>query len=65
MEQCELFECGFLQRFKHADRILSAGIISMYCRGPELEDCERRKYEKKYGKPPADSLRPDGRIFSY
>jgi hypothetical protein len=64
MAHCELFECGFLQKFRHVDRILSEGIISIYCKGPELEDCERRKFEHKYGKPPVDMLRPDGRIFS-
>ena len=63
MSKCEYFKCSFLEINEDLDRILCAGIMSIYCKGPELEGCERRKYVLKYDKSPADNMRPDGKSF--
>lgn len=63
MSKCEFFKCSFLEINENLDRILCAGIMSIYCKGTEMEDCERRKYLKKYDKLPPDNLRPDGKPF--
>ena len=63
MSECEYFKCAFLEIHENVDRILCAGIKSIYCKGAELEDCERRKFIIKYDKIPPDNLRPDGKTF--
>lgn len=61
---CELLEkCGFFKKYRDKDKNITNGFMRLYCQGPKKEECERKKYRKKYGKAPDDDMMPDGNMM--
>ena len=64
-EECELLDkCGFFLNFKANSEVIKQSWIRMFCENNEKsEKCERKKFRKKTGKPPADNMAPTGKML--
>ncbi len=64
-EYCEMLEtCGFFRNFKGNTETVAEGWIKNFCENQEKsEKCERKKYRRLHGKPPADNMTPTGKII--
>lgn len=64
-QECELLEkCGFFKKYKDTKNAACQGFMSQYCRGPKMNECERKKYREQHGTPPVDDMMPTGQIIS-
>lgn len=62
MEHCEMLEtCGFFQKYRNTLDLACRGFIKTYCKGPQMDECERKKYRQAHGTPPVDEMLPSGR----
>lgn len=61
-DSCEhLSKCGFFINFKGNSEVIKNGWIRMFCENKEKSDnCERKKFKQKNGKPPVDNMTPTG-----
>jgi hypothetical protein len=66
MAECEkLPQCGFYQKYRSSRDILCRGFLAMYCRGPKMDDCARKKHFAEHGIPPVDEMAPNGHILAF
>ncbi len=65
MEGCQFLEkCGFFNNFQGNPEVVKQGWVRMYCQNLEKsEGCERKKYRKAKGTPPADNMSPTGKML--
>ena len=64
MSECELLNtCGFFKKHMNSHEAACKGLITQYCRGHKQEDCKRKEYRKQNGKPPEDSMLPNGSML--
>lgn len=63
MADCELIDqCGFFAKYRSTLSLACKGFIALYCRGPAMYDCYRKKYRIEHGGPPEDDVMPNGEI---
>jgi hypothetical protein len=64
-QPCEnLAKCGFFINFKGNSEAIQHGWIRLYCEDiNKSEVCERKKYKKLHGLPPADNMSPTGKML--
>lgn len=64
-EKCEFIEkCGFFINYQGNTEVVKAGWIKLFCENSEWsERCERKKFRKQTGKPPADNMSPTGEML--
>ena len=64
-ENCELLEkCGFFNNYKGNSEVMKAGWIKLFCENVNWsERCERKKFRKRTGQPPADNMTPNGNML--
>lgn len=61
VKECALLEqCGFFKKYK---LIKELAFIQLYCRGPKLNECVRKKFNQRHGEQPTDDMMPDGQII--
>lgn len=61
MPQCDLIQtCGFFGKYGATLNLACKTFVNLYCRGPAMDDCERRKYRIANGAPPDDDMMPNG-----
>ena len=66
MADCEkLPQCGFYHKYGSSRDILCKGFLAMYCRGPKMDDCARKKHFVEHGHPPIDEMAPNGHILTF
>ena len=58
-----LDKCAFFRKYKQHLGGAYHGFVSMYCRGPKLEECKRRQFRLEKGVPPSDEMLPNGKTF--
>ncbi len=64
MPECELLTtCGFFKQHMNSHEAACKGLINQYCRGHKQEDCKRKIFRKQNGKPPEDSMLPNGSML--
>ncbi len=64
MAECEfLKDCSFFQKYQNTKDLVCKGFILQYCKGPKMEQCERRKLRKSGKVPPADMM-PTGQMMA-
>jgi hypothetical protein len=62
---CEFLEgCAFFNKYKESLGPAYDGFVSLYCRGPKLEDCRRRQYRLEKGEPPSEEILPNGAMYT-
>ena len=62
--ECELLEkCGFFREFQNINELACRGFINRYCKGPDMNKCQRKEYRQKHGNPPPDDMMPNGRMY--
>ena len=60
-DQCELLEiCGFFKKYQAVKDLACRGFIRLYCKGPMMDQCKRKKYREEHGFPPHDDMMPSG-----
>jgi len=60
-KECEfLSTCGFFKKYQNSKEVICRGFIRRYCKGPKENECKRKEYRMKYGKPPSDDMLPNG-----
>ena len=60
--ECELLnKCGFFRKYMESREAACKGLISMYCQGRKMNDCQRKAYRKAHGAPPPDTMLPNGK----
>ena len=60
-KECELLvKCGFFKKYESTKDLVCKGFISMYCKGPKMDECKRLEYRKTHGTPPSDDMMPTG-----
>ena len=60
-KECELLaDCGFYKKYRITREL---GLFQLYCKGPKMIECERKKYHQKNGNPPTDDLMPSGKVI--
>lgn len=65
IEECErLNECGFFKKYKDTVQMACRGFISLYCKGPKMDECQRKAYFQKHGRPPVDEMMPSGGMIT-
>ena len=65
MADCELLEtCGFFKKYQNSIEMACRGFINTYCHGFMMNECKRKQYRFKYGKPPSDDMMPTGQMMS-
>ena len=64
-ENCQFLEkCGFFNNYKGNSEVIKEGWINLFCNNLEWsEECERKKYRKRTGEPPADNMSPTGKMM--
>ena len=64
-EKCELLDkCGFFKNYQGNTEVVKNAWIKMFCDDKQSsERCERKKYRKQNGKPPADNMAPTGKML--
>jgi len=65
-EKCELLDkCGFFKNYQGNSEVVKNAWIKMYCEEKSAsEKCDRKKYRKKHGVPPADNMSPTGKTLT-
>lgn len=64
MADCELLDrCGFFLKYQDTLNLACRGFIKTYCKGPKMDECERKKYRRAHGAPPADDMLPTGQMM--
>ena len=65
VQECEFLPtCGFFKKYQETKDLACKGFISLYCKGPNMNQCKRKEYREKYGQPPADEMMPSGGMLS-
>lgn len=63
-QECELLNtCGFFQKYGATQSLACKGFIKQYCKGPKMNECQRKVYRKKNGRAPSDDMLPSGGMF--
>ena len=58
---CELLDvCGFFKKYQHVKETACKGFINMYCNGPKMDECMRKKYRMEHGVAPPDDMLTNG-----
>lgn len=61
---CGLLDtCGFFRKYDSSLDLACRGFIKTYCKGDNMEQCERKKYRDEHGIPPEDDMMPSGQIM--
>lgn len=64
-EECEMLNrCGFFKKYQPIKELACWGFISLYCRGPMQEACERKKYRREHGAAPSEDMLPSGNMIA-
>lgn len=64
MEICEfLSKCAYYQKYKYSSDMSHKSLISIYCKGEDLEQCMRRQQLIKKKQQPAEDMMPSGSIL--
>ncbi len=64
-KECKLLNsCGFFKKYQLTKDLACKGFISMYCKGPKMNECKRLEYRNQYGVPPSDDMMPTGQMIS-
>ena len=64
MTECEsIARCGFFHKYQKSFDLACRGFINAYCRGPKMEECERRKYKITNGMSPDDDMMLTGQMM--
>jgi hypothetical protein len=59
--ECELWAtCGFFKKYQATKDLACKGFISMYCKGVEMNKCQRKAFRKANGVPPSEDMMPNG-----
>ncbi len=62
--ECDLLDkCGFFKKYMGSREAACKGLISMYCRGNKMNDCQRKVFRKAHGAPPPDTMLPNGKTL--
>jgi hypothetical protein len=62
-DQCELLSaCDFFAKYQATKSLVCQGFILKYCKGTEMNNCERKRYRQEHGTPPSDDMMPSGRM---
>ncbi|WP_457572285.1 hypothetical protein [Desulfovulcanus sp.] len=63
-EECELLAtCGFFKKYQKTKDLACKGFMRQYCMGPKKDQCKRKEYRLKHGKPPSDDMMPSGQMI--
>ena len=63
--ECEMLKtCGFFKKYQKTKDLACRGFIARYCKGPKMEQCERKKYYQKYNQSPSDDMLPSGQMVA-
>ena len=63
--ECELLnECGFFRKYQASKNLACKGFIQKYCRGPKMNECERKRYREAHGAAPPDDMMPSGQMIA-
>jgi hypothetical protein len=63
-QECESLEkCGFFKKYDTIKNLACKGFILQYCKGPQMNDCLRKKYRQEHGTPPSDDMMPNGQMI--
>ncbi len=61
MSDCiNLAGCGFMKKYSASKELMAQGFVRMYCKGDKQNECKRKEYKQKNGKPPSDDMMPSG-----
>jgi len=64
-QECEsLPKCGFFKKYEATKDLACKGFINMFCKGPKMDQCKRKEYRQKNGKPPSDDMMPSGQTIN-
>lgn len=64
-EECDrLPQCGFFKKYGDTIQLACRGFVSMYCKGPKREVCQRKVYMRDHGHPPVDEMMPSGQMIT-
>ena len=64
-EECPMLaKCGFVKKYSGTKDVLIKGILNAYCKGPKQNECQRKVYRQKHGKPPSDDMLPTGKFIN-
>lgn len=64
MTECELLNrCGFFLKYQASLDLACRGFIKSYCKGPLMNDCQRKAFRDKHGVPPDDDMLPTGQMM--
>jgi len=64
-EECPMLaKCGFVKKYSGTKDVLIKGILNAYCNGPKQNECQRKVYRQKHGKPPSDDMLPTGKFIN-
>ena len=64
-QECDLLAtCGFFKKYQKTKDLACQGFISKFCKGPKMDQCKRREYRDKHGKPPSDEMMPTGQMIA-
>jgi hypothetical protein len=64
-QECEnLNTCGFFQKHRATRELTCRGFVNLYCTGGRMNECKRREYREKNGRPAPDDMLPNGKEIS-
>jgi len=64
MEECDLLnKCGFFKKYHKTKDLACKGFMKLYCKGPKMDECKRKKYRLEHGMPPIDDMLPTGQMI--
>lgn len=64
MADCELLEqCGFFRKYQDSLDLACRGFVKSYCKGPKMDECERKRYRREQGVAPVDDMLPTGQMM--
>jgi methyl-accepting chemotaxis protein len=64
-QECPLLaKCGFVKKYSGSKDVLIKGILNAYCKGSKQNECQRKAYRQKHGKPPLDDMLPTGKFMN-
>ena len=64
MEYELLSKCGFFRKYMGSREAACKGLIVMYCRGSNMNECQRKAFRKAHGSPPPDNMLPNGKTLT-
>ncbi|MBU1086291.1 MAG: hypothetical protein KKD05_02100 [Candidatus Omnitrophica bacterium] len=63
-KECESIEkCGFFKKYKETKALACRGFVRRYCKGPQQNECKRKKYSQEHGTPPSNDMMPNGQMI--